>query len=178
MDGGATLMTTRKAFLIAAAVAFLTACSTLHTTTDYDRTADFSKYKTFGFKGVRRIENRILAKRIERALEAQLTSKGLREAETPDVWVLPRVQLGHDTEIYTYNSGWGWRWRGGFGTSVSTVQRIPVGTLVVDLIDAKNKELVWRGVATDKLNPEATPAEREKALDEAVSKLFRSFPPA
>jgi hypothetical protein len=61
--------------------------------------------------------------------------------------------------------------------STTTVEQIPVGTLIVDLVDAKRKELVWRGTATDTLKPEATAAEREAALSAAITKMLEVFPP-
>ena len=59
----------------------------------------------------------------------------------------------------------------------STVQQIPVGTLIVDLVDANQKELVWRGTATKTLDPGSSPEEKQKHLDEAVQKMFGNYPP-
>jgi hypothetical protein len=54
---------------------------------------------------------------------------------------------------------------------------VPVGTLVVDLVDAGNKELVWRGTATTPIDKTASVEKREAAVQEAVEKLFAAFPP-
>jgi hypothetical protein len=80
--------------------------------------------------------------------------------------------------IYTYDTGWayGWRWRGP-RLATSTVEQIPLGTLIVDLVDARAKELVWRSTATDILRPNASPEEKDRALGEAVAKMFAGFPP-
>jgi hypothetical protein len=48
----------------------------------------------------------------------------------------------------------------------------------VDLVDANRKELVWRGTASDTLDPEASPEKKEKNLQEAMAKLLEKFPPA
>jgi len=69
------------------------------------------------------------------------------------------------------------RWRRA-GPAVATVEQIPVGTLIVDLVDATAKEMVWRGTATDTLKPQATPAEKEQALTQAIAKMLEGFPPA
>jgi hypothetical protein len=60
----------------------------------------------------------------------------------------------------------------------STVSEVPVGTLIVDLVDANRKELVWRGTASDTLDPEASPEKKEKNLQEAMAKLLANYPPA
>ena len=47
--------------------------------------------------------------------------------------------------------GWGWGWRGwgGPGWQTATVSNIPIGTLIVSIVDPSEKRLVWRGVATE-----------------------------
>ena len=167
--------------LLAVAIAGLTACSTLQTSTDYKPGTDFAKYKTFAFKDTEDIKNTILVDRIKAAISAQLTAKGLtRSDDNPDLWVVAHPRLSKQTQINTYNTGWGYGyygWRGGMGTTTSTVEEIPVGTLVVDLVDAKAKEMVWRGTASKTLDESASPQEREKNLNEAMAKLFEGFPP-
>ena len=173
-------MKTLKYILIAAAVVAATACSTLRTAADYDRSADFAKYHTFAIKDVQS-KNQLMERRIEGALETQLTAKGLAKSDTdPDLWVVPHFRLSHETEISTWDTGWGygWRWRRPLGPTVSTVERIPVGTLIVDLVDAKTNEMVWRGTATDTLHPSASPPAKEKHLTAAVAKMLQAYPPA
>jgi Domain of unknown function (DUF4136) len=165
-------------FALAAAVG----CSTLKTTADWDKTTDFSRYRTWGWKEDGSIKNDIIARRIQSLLGAELGKKGLTRADdNPDLWVAVHVRLSKETQVNYYNSGWGYGWRGGYyggmGMSTATVQEIPVGTLVVDLVDGRAKELVWRGTATDTLKPERTPEEKEKALGEAFAKLFEKYPP-
>ena len=47
----------------------------------------------------------------------------------------------------------------------------------MDLVDANQKEVVWRGTASDTLNPEKSPEEKDKALREALAKMFENYPP-
>ena len=75
--------------------------------------------------------------------------------------------------------GWGWRGFGGygnsFGDSTTTEHDYKEGTLVVDIFDAKLKQLIWRGSAEDALSESA--AKNEKNLDKGVAKMFKEFPP-
>lgn len=157
---------------IAAAVA----CSTLRTTADYDRSTDFSRYKTWAWHDAGSIKDPIWSKRIQGALESELSTKGLtRNEANPDLWVAVQARLAQQTQITAYGGGYGYRWRGGVTTA--KVEQVPVGSLIVDLADARQKELVWRGVATDTLNPEKSPEAKEKALREALAKMFENYPP-
>ena len=164
-------------------VGALTACSTVTTTADYDDKTNFSKFKTWSWKGNAEITDDIMARRIQSAVADQLARKGLtRSDDNPDLWVAVHARLSKQTQITSYNSGWGygWGWYGhgaGGGVSTATVQEIPVGTLIVDLADVNRKELVWRGTASDTLNPERSPQEKEKALNEALAKMFEKYPP-
>ena len=156
-------------------------CSTLKTSVDYDRSANFSGYKTFAWRDSGEIRNPLMAKRIEEAVTSELAKKGLTQAsgEDADLWVVAHPRLSKETQITSYNSGWGYGWRyRGPRVSTATVEQIPVGTLIVDLVDAKQKELVWRGTASDTLKPERTPEEREAALAKAVAEMFAKYPPA
>jgi len=71
--------------------------------------------------------------------------------------------------------GGGWRWGGGFGEATTNVDHYRVGTLVVDLFDARTKKLVWRGSASDTLSNKSD--KNIKDLDKGVQKMFDHFPP-
>ena len=63
--------------------------------------------------------------------------------------------------------------------TTAVVSQIPVGTIIVDLVDAKKKELVWRGVASDTLNtdPSRSNEDREKKLRSVAAEMFAGYPP-
>jgi hypothetical protein len=80
--------------------------------------------------------------------------------------------------LYDGWGGWGWRrgWGGGFGGSTTFVNDYKVGTLVVDIFDAKSKQAIWHGHATDALSD--NPRANARATEEAVDRMFHAFPPA
>ncbi len=158
------------------------------TTTDFDPNLDFSKYKTFAFLGG--VENLLmldvnpdlLNNRIHHFVTRELTKKGLREVqpgENPDLvvryWANPSKEvnlavLGNWGPYGPYiGSYWGWLYDNVSATSAKE------GALLVDLIDPKTKNLVWRLYLIRKL----TNADKDwiKA-DEEITKAFDSFPPS
>ena len=158
----------------------LAGCSSLETHVDYDRAASFSSYHTFAFKDVRETQSPIALKRVRTAIVRTLSSHGLAETpgEKPDLWVVLHTRTHRQTQVTTWSPGWGWGWgwRGRYWNT-AYIQQIPVGTLMVDLVDTKAKELVWRGSASRVVDPDESPQAREEKVQQAVDKLFEGFPP-
>jgi hypothetical protein len=155
----------------------LTAASLAQTVkTDYDRGANFSQYKTFSFEKVQ-TENPLWVDRIESAVSAALTEKGLLQvASGGDVAVVAVGMTKTQQQLNTFYDGFGggWRFRS-FGDSTTEVENYKVGTLVVDLFDAKTKTLLWRGSASDTVSNKSI--NNIKNLDKGVQKMFAKYPP-
>jgi hypothetical protein len=149
--------------------------------TDFDHQANFSQYKTYSWQEIKP-ENSLWDSRIKSAVDSQLAAKGWTQVDSGgDVAVVAikttQTQRTLQTFYDGFGGGWGWRrfGGGGFGGSTTTEQDYKVGTLVVDLYDAKTKQLIWRGSAQDTLSDKA--ANNEKKLDKGVAKMFKKFPP-
>jgi len=169
-----------KVLLALAAAGAVTAagCSSIKTNVDYDTTAHFAAYHTYAFKDVHE-GGAFALRRVEAAIGRTLESKGLAKADgTPDLWVVLHTRTRNERQVTTYNTGWGWGWgwRGGYWTT-ARVENIPVGTLVVDLVDTRAKELVWRGAATRVVDSQETAQERAGKIQEAIDKIFADYPP-
>jgi hypothetical protein len=78
----------------------------------------------------------------------------------------------HTWETY-YSGGWGY-WDGG-GWSTTVEKTYDVGTLTVDLFDAKTKRVLWQGVATDDMS--SRPKKQARNFEKQVEKMFKDFPP-
>ncbi|PAA20099.1 DUF4136 domain-containing protein, partial [Pseudomonas fragi] len=75
---------------------------------------------------------------------------------------------------------WGGPWEGYWGAPMYNETRnvvYQVGTLQIDLIDAKDGKLVWRGSAEKVVDSSPTPAERSAAIQQAVTKILSTYPP-
>ena len=149
--------------------------------TDFDHQANFSQYKTYSWQEIKPA-NSLWDARIKSAVDAQLAAKGWTQvASGGDVAVVAiktsQTQRSLQTFYDGFGGGWGWRrfGGGGFGEATTTEQDYKEGTLVIDLYDAKNKQLIWRGSAEDMLSSKAD--KNEKNLEKGVAKMFKKFPP-
>ena len=147
--------------------------------TDYDRAANFSQYKTFSWEKVQ-TPDPLWVDRIKAAVNAALATKGWTQVGSGgDISIIAmEINRNHQTlNTYYDDFGGGWRWRGfgGFGESTTTSDTYTVGTLVVDLFDAKTKNLVWRGMSSGMLSNKS--GKNIEKLNKGVQKLFQHFPP-
>jgi Domain of unknown function (DUF4136) len=161
------------------ALLFATALSAQQVKTDYDRSADFSRYKTYSWEKVQ-TQNQLWVDRIKGAVNEALTAKGLTAVESGGDVAIVAIETTQDQQTLNtfydgFGGGWGWRRGGGFGDATTTVETYKVGTLVVDLFDAHNKSLLWRGSSTDTFSNKSD--KNIKNLDKGVQKMFDHFPP-
>ena len=145
--------------------------------TDYDRSADFSQYKTYSWEKVQ-TQDPLLVDRIKQAVNAALAEKSLTPVESGGQVAIVAIEMTKNQRtLNTFYDGFGggWRWGGGFGNATTTVDNYKVGTLVVDLFDANTKKVIWRGSASDTLSDKSD--KNIKNLDKGVQKMFDHFPP-
>ncbi len=170
----------------------LTSCSSVQVAADYDREANFDNYKTFAFfkPGIDEAEISDLDKRrILRAIEAELMTKGMTKSENPDMLVSMFTKSNQRVDIYNNAwgmGGWGWGGYGGWGwggpgmgmgmgggNQVSTSTE---GMLFIDFIDARKKELIWQGSGTGYLVTQNID-KKEARIKEFVFKTIEQYPP-
>ena len=177
--------------IVTAALALLLAPALLiaqKTSYDYNKSANFAAFKTYAHKDGTKVGQQLIDDRIVAAIETELAAKGLTKSESnPDVFVVYHVAFDKQKDISTYSSGYGggygaygWGWGGGGwagGTTTTQVRDILVGTLVIDLADAKQGQLAWRGMGVKEVNTQANPEKRDKSINNAVKKIFKNYPP-
>lgn len=172
------------------ALSRITICSTLlmaclgsalgqHVKTDFDHQANFSQYKTYSWQEIKPA-NSLWDARIKDSVDTQLAAKGWTKVDADgDVAIVAIKATQTQRTLQTFYDGFGggWRWRGfgGFGDATTTEQDYKEGTLIVDLYDAKTRQLIWRGSAESMLSDKAE--KNEKNLEKGVEKMFKDFPP-
>jgi hypothetical protein len=145
-------------------------------TTDYDKNADFSHYKTYMWAREPNLKNPLMRDRVRDDINAELNAKGWQMvSDNGDVAIVANGATQEQQTLQTFYDGFpGWRWYWG-PTATTTVERYTVGTLVVDLFDAHTKQAIFRGTASGTLSDE--PERNEEKLKKAVEKIFKKFPP-
>jgi hypothetical protein len=179
-------MSTRGAIAALAILLVPTVAGAQKVSYDFDKTANFASYRTYALKDGTKVGQQLIDDRIVAAIETELKTKGLAKVEAnPDVYVVYHVAFDAQKDISTYSSGYGgygpygWGWGGGWsgGTTSTQVRDIVVGTLVIDLADAKKSQVAWRGMGVREVDTQANPEKRDKSINSAVKKIFKNYPP-
>lgn len=180
-------MALRKSLIIAVAV-MAVGCSSLSLQYDYDQYADFSSYRTFAWTkapvkatadaNTPKEVNTLLDQRIRRAVNVNLMEKGMQlNTDNPDMLIAYHTGVQDKVDVtdwgYSYPA-YGPGWYGGRDVSVYNYEE---GTLIIDLIDAKTHQLVWRGTATDVLEENPSPERIEKKINSVVEQMLAKYPP-
>lgn len=140
---------------------------------DWDRSAPFPAYSTFGLEEGTQLSNPLAALRLEQAVSAALVEEGLRPDPSPGLLVIVHasVEPSRQLNLASYRGDAGGTWR----TSAPSIQAIDAGTLLVDLLEASTRRLIWRGIATHSVTN--NPGRNRKPVPKALRKMFRKFPP-
>lgn len=173
-------MTLRKAITVIALLCIPAVAVAQKVSYDFDKTANFGQFKTYVLKDGTKVGNPLVDDRIVAALKSELAAKGLTEAADADVAVVYHIAFDKQKDITAYSTGggpYGYRWGGGWGTTDVRVNEILVGTLVIDVADAKKGELVWRGIGVKEVDTNAKPEKRDKNIQQAVQKIMKNYPP-
>jgi hypothetical protein len=156
------------------------ACSTMTVRADHDSQHEFNTYDSFaiferqGKERKRPQMSPIVDRRIGAAMAAELEAKGFDSTPPRDADFLVTFYTAVRRRVVIHNSGWyGWR-RWGWHGGTRWVNSYPEGTLVIDVIDRRDRRLVWRGVgegAFTKSNPS------DEKVVKRVAKILSTFPP-
>ncbi|HEY4933758.1 MAG TPA: DUF4136 domain-containing protein [Terriglobales bacterium] len=176
----------RAQFLLCLLVLFTGAAQAQKIKVEYDKRLDFSKFKTFALDSNQATAKPMLRLAILAAVQDDLIKRGLKQVnDNPDLYIQVYGAIDSDV-IANYNDPiYGSSippinaninmWYGIPGTMTTVV--VHKGQMVVDVIDAGPKKLIWRGVAQQKLSSD----NREKLLDQVnttVERLFKQYPVA
>ncbi len=165
------------------AAALLMACGGMTIRSDYDPASvpgiqSYGSYRWLPHpsSGDPRVNNPLMARRIQRAVDTEMSGKGYQPVRDgrADFLVGYHVAFDEKLEVETVNAHYGYRWG---GVQESYVREYTQGTLIIDVIDAKTEQLVWRGMAQAEVHEASSPDQRQKRINEAVKKILANFPP-
>ena len=175
-----TLHTTHLLGALPIAVAFaLSGCggSSMQVNTDFDRTANFSAFKTYSWREGTKVPNPLMHDRVIAAVDAQLVKSGLQRVDSGgDLTVTYHAATNESMDIQTFTTGGTYGcWGGCMSTSSTQVRPVTTGTLIVDLVETSSNRMLWRGTGSDTVTGD--PQDTERKINEVVQRMFSSFPP-
>ena len=161
------------------------ACEGQKIKVEFDKNLNFVNFRTFAFAPHSAVSRPLLVAAIAGAIEHELTARGLqKDTVHPDLYI--QMYGGVDSDMaVTYSdlySGYaggippfdqsflGW----GAVPGVTTTAVVHKGQLIVDLIDARERKVAWRGIANEKLSENRKKA--VKQVNTAVEKMFQKYP--
>lgn len=158
-------------------------------TTDADPSADFSRYRSFAFYSPLAVEtdgySTPSSNRMKAAVRRELESRGyVYDESAPDLQVNINAYVDERTDVYSTPQVetaiyYSYRARSyvavPYWTNRTDVYRYAEGTLNVDLVDAREKALVWEGVAVGRM-ARLKPAERAARIDSTIADIFAEYP--
>lgn len=184
-------MNAMKMLLAGSLAGLMAGCATSPTVrTDYDHNVNFAQFRTFGFMSPLGTDStgytNLVTERLKNATRGQMEMRGYTyAANNPDLLVNFSGKLQERTEVtpapppmaygpyYGYRTGFYGGWPGyGWGDSV---YQYTMGTLNIDLIDPRTKQLVWEGLAQGEVNDPVNAASAQ-SIDRAVALIFSKYP--
>ncbi len=180
------LMATGLALLLGAA-----GCTTsqVGVSNDFDNAVNFRAYKTWAWYprqtgdtqgGPAKGYESFVDQRIRAAVATDLSTKGLTEVpqgQAPDVYVAFSARVENKQEVSPYYNGLGYPYGYGYGyygRGFSPVTQYKAGTVIIDIVDARRKELAWRGTGMAQLNQNNITQEEAARI---VTGILGTYPP-
>jgi hypothetical protein len=184
----------RQDFILPAIVAIvflsllLSPSSHAKTTTDFDPNLNFSAYKTFAYLGgtnlleFRPLNPHYISDKVHEGVSQALTQRGLTEVQPdqhPDLvvryWANSQSNLAiPDAGVFLeYSSFLGGYWA--YTYDLMSTSTVLDGSLTIDLIDPKRKDLAWRVYLEQKIVDDDSIWRRVIA---GISKAFEDYPPS
>lgn len=176
-----------RVLLVLFLISLLSACSGTKNTFDYDSSTDFSQIKTYQWN-LQTSEafakaNPLIDKRIISAIEDSLSRKGVVKAESADIKVSYMVGFEKKLKTGGLSAGVGMSVgksnRGHINlSSGNQVKQTIEGTLIIDMTDTKNNDLIWRSTTVKPVKDrDASPEDSKKRIGQLVYQMFENFPP-
>lgn len=180
-----------KTAITALGLLLFAACTHAQIKYDFDARAGYASFRTYDWMAapsrsqekLGKVENPIMERRVKGAIERDLNAKGFRLESVADpdflVTYYPVFKERRFRTATHIGMGWGHRpwWGVHTGTVVSRQHAYTEGTIVVEIVDFKTRQLIWHGAAVGALTGIESPEDAEEAVNREVPRLLANFPP-
>lgn len=167
---------TKFLLLVLTATMIISCGPTVKVTTDYDRSANFSAYKTFSIYHLTTSLNvtELNAERIWNSIRSQMIKKGYKENDNNPDLVINVASLLKDKKYVSATGSGPYRPYWGSGSASIQAYDYKDGSLMIHVIDVKKDKLVWEGKGNAEITKQ--PKNPDEAINEAVTKIMNAFP--
>ena len=161
------------------AIGLLMGCSPMTVQHDYDPDVDFSDFRSFTWMPLTSEETGakstftgpFVEKRIKKSVLEVMSGKGYeRDDDTPDFLVAYHLNYKRKSRVDVHGYGY-------WGPGAVDVHRYREGTLIIDFVDPKTKELIWRGWSIAPIQSGSDPREEQDMIGLAVREILERYPP-
>jgi len=165
-------------------------CASENIRSDFDPTADFSQYRTYNFFADAGPEETnyqsFFSKYMVEAISIEMDKRGYVKSNDPDLLINFNAILQEKTKVtstpapmaggyYGYRGDFYDPW-GDYGYAEQThVSQYTEGTFNIDIVDARQKKLVWEAVGQGRVSRKEL-EELDDTVYEGVPKYFANFP--
>jgi hypothetical protein len=162
----------------------LAGCATMNVSSHIERNVSFSEYVTYDWGppdnlpvGDPRLDNNpFFNDYLQGAVEKKMAAKGFERVDSgqkADLLIHYHASVNQKLDVYGVDNQHGYC----YGDCQPQVVDYELGTLVIDIVDAKTSKVVWRGWAQDAMNGIIdNQARLEKQVDEGVTKMMLLLP--
>jgi hypothetical protein len=153
----------------------LAACASLEVGSYVRRGIDMRQYRTYNWApfveqstGDPRLDNnRFFKEHVQLAIDRELATRGLEKTDTPDVLI--RYHASIMQEAYISGAGYDRT-----HCDECRPELFDTGTLLIDFVDARTSQLVWRGWAKSGVDGAIDDQEwMERKIDDAVARILQ-----
>ncbi len=168
-----------RGLVLVVATTALTACaSTMNVSSHVDREVDFARYRTFDWgpadalpTGDPRLDaDPFFKDHLQGEVEKQMAGRGfaLAPAGNPDLLIHYHANISQRIDVAGVDRNYGY---GG------EAREYEAGTIVLDIVDARTQQVIWRGWAQDAVTGMLDDSDTMAAkIDEAVTRMLARLP--
>jgi hypothetical protein len=151
---------------------------------DYETTANLSGLKDYAWmpglqppSQAAGMDSGWLDGRIRGAVDKELSGRGyhLVPGAAPDFLVAYHVALEKKLDVARIEHVYGYAARRGAPVTTELTREYDEGSLMIDVLGPKDRQLLWRGVARGRIKPGLSSQEREARIDETVRQIMENF---
>jgi len=143
----------------------------------YDKSADFSKYKTYTWAKLETPTTRpLLYQNVVGQIDDELKAKGLQRTEKDgDLILIAAGGIGFGYNMPPAPGMNAAYWSGKEDYQILTAPLVGEGTIILEFVDRAQNTMIWRGTAKENLDPEM--AKSLPHIEKAITKLLEGYPP-